>query len=67
MTVEAAMWFLFLVSITLNRRLGSAFASWRKGFSSVGTPKKDPEKNYRNLQKAMAKLFQNYPLGFTKK
>ena len=25
--------------------------------------KKDPDKNYRNLQKAMAKLFKNYPPG----
>jgi hypothetical protein len=23
--------------------------------------KKDPDKNYKNLQKAMAKLFKNYP------
>jgi len=29
--------------------------------------KKDPEKNYRNLQKAMAKLFQNYPPGSNRK
>jgi hypothetical protein len=25
--------------------------------------KKDPDKNYRNLQKTMAKIFKNYPPG----
>jgi hypothetical protein len=29
--------------------------------------KKDPDKNYRNLQKAMAKLFKNYPPASGKK
>ena len=28
--------------------------------------KQDPEKNYRNLNKAMAKLFKNYPPGVGK-
>lgn len=29
--------------------------------------KKDPDKNYRNLEKAMAKLFKNYPPAAAKK
>lgn len=40
---------------------------WRGAAEKTLDIKKDPEKNYRNLQKAMAKLFQNYPPGFTKK
>ena len=34
---------------------------WRGDASKTLDPKKDPDKNYRNLQKAMAKLFKNYP------
>ncbi len=34
---------------------------WRGDASKTLDPKKDPEKNYKNLQKAMAKLFKNYP------
>ncbi len=34
---------------------------WRGDASKTLDPKKDPEKNYKNLQKAMAKLFRNYP------
>jgi Domain of unknown function (DUF4136) len=39
---------------------------WRGDGSKVIDLKKDPDKNYRNLQKAMAKLFKNYPPGFGK-
>jgi hypothetical protein len=34
---------------------------WRGDASKSIDVKKDPDKNYRNLQKAMAKLFKNYP------
>jgi hypothetical protein len=34
---------------------------WRGDASKTIDIKKDPDKNYRNLQKAMAKLFKNYP------
>ncbi len=34
---------------------------WRGDASKAIDLKKDPDKNYRNLQKAMAKLFKNYP------
>ncbi|MFN7934104.1 MAG: DUF4136 domain-containing protein [Bryobacteraceae bacterium] len=34
---------------------------WRGSASKTLDIKKDPEKNYQNLQKAMAKLFKNYP------
>ena len=34
---------------------------WRGSASKTLDIKKDPEKNYRNLEKAMAKLFRNYP------
>jgi hypothetical protein len=34
---------------------------WRGDASKSVDLKKDPEKNYKNLQKAMAKLFKNYP------
>jgi Domain of unknown function (DUF4136) len=34
---------------------------WRGEASKTLDPKRDPDKNYRNLQKAMAKLFKNYP------
>src|SRR5262245_56475657 len=36
---------------------------WRGDAEKTLDVKKDPEKNYRNLQKAMAKLFKNYPPG----
>jgi len=36
---------------------------WRGDASKTIDLKKDPDKNYRNLQKAMAKLFKNYPPG----
>lgn len=36
---------------------------WRGAAEKTLDIKKDPEKNYRNLQKAMAKLFKNYPPG----
>ena len=36
---------------------------WRGSASKTLDIKKDPEKNYRNLEKAMAKLFKNYPPG----
>ena len=34
---------------------------WRGDASKTIDLKRDPDKNYRNLQKAMAKLFKNYP------
>jgi hypothetical protein len=34
---------------------------WRGSASKALDIKKDPDKNYRNLEKAMAKLFRNYP------
>ena len=34
---------------------------WRGDASKSLDLKKDPDKNYKNLQKAMAKLFKNYP------
>ena len=34
---------------------------WRGDASKTIDLKKDPDKNYKNLQKAMAKLFRNYP------
>lgn len=36
---------------------------WRGAAEKTLDIKKDPEKNYQNLQKAMAKLFRNYPPG----
>ena len=36
---------------------------WRGSGSKTLDIKKDPDKNYRNLEKAMAKLFKNYPPG----
>lgn len=34
---------------------------WRGDASKTLDLKRDPDKNYKNLQKAMAKLFKNYP------
>lgn len=34
---------------------------WRGDAAKTIDLKKDPDKNYKNLQKAMAKLFKNYP------
>jgi hypothetical protein len=34
---------------------------WRGDASKTLDLKKDPDKNYKTLQKAMAKLFKNYP------
>jgi len=36
---------------------------WRGDATKTIDLKKDPDKNYKNLQKAMAKLFKNYPPG----
>jgi uncharacterized protein DUF4136 len=36
---------------------------WRGDAEKTLDIKKDPEKNYRNLEKAMTKLFKNYPPG----
>jgi hypothetical protein len=36
---------------------------WRGSASKTLDIKKDPDKNYQNLQKAMAKMFKNYPPG----
>lgn len=40
---------------------------WRGSASKTLNINKDPDKNYRTLQKAMAKLFANYPPGAGKK
>ena len=39
---------------------------WRGDATKAIDLKKDPDKNYKNLQKAMAKLFKNYPPQGTK-
>ena len=39
---------------------------WRGSAAKTLDIKKDPDKNYRNLEKAMAKLFKNYPPGVGK-
>ena len=36
---------------------------WRGAASKTLNISKDPDKNYRNLEKALAKLFRNYPPG----
>ena len=36
---------------------------WRGSASKTLNISRDPDKNYRNLEKAMAKLFRNYPPG----
>ena len=36
---------------------------WRGDATRTLNLKKDPDKNYKNLQKSMAKLFRNYPPG----
>jgi hypothetical protein len=40
---------------------------WRGSVSKTLNISKDPDKNYRNLEKAMAKLFRSYPLSVGKK
>jgi hypothetical protein len=40
---------------------------WRGAASKTLDLSKNPDKNYRTLEKAMAKLFQNYPPGTGKK
>jgi Domain of unknown function (DUF4136) len=40
---------------------------WRGSASKTLNLSKDPDKNYTNLQKAMAKLFRNYPPGSGRK
>jgi len=40
---------------------------WRGSASKTLNISKDPDKNYRNLEKAMAKLFTNYPPGVGKR
>jgi hypothetical protein len=39
---------------------------WRGAASKTLNIKRDPDKNYQNLQKAMAKLFKSYPPGSSK-
>ena len=39
---------------------------WRGSASKTLDINEDPDKNYRNLEKAMAKLFKNYPSGVAK-
>ena len=36
---------------------------WRGSASKTLNIKKDPNQNYRNLEKALAKLFKNFPPG----
>ena len=40
---------------------------WRGAASKTLNINTDPDKNYRNLEKAMAKLFRNYPPGSGKR
>jgi len=40
---------------------------WRGSASQTLNISKDPDKNYRTLEKAMAKLFKNYPPGMARK
>ena len=40
---------------------------WRGSAAKTLDIKKDPDKNYRNLEKAMAKLFRNYPPSAAKR
>ncbi len=40
---------------------------WRGSASKTLDISRDPDKNYRNLQKAMAKLFRNYPPDMRKR
>ena len=40
---------------------------WRGSASKTLDISKDPDKNYRNLQKAVARLFRNYPPGSPKR
>jgi hypothetical protein len=40
---------------------------WRGAASKTLSISKDPDKNYRSLEKAMAKLFRNYPPGTGKR
>jgi hypothetical protein len=40
---------------------------WRGSASKALNISKDPDKNYRNLEKALAKLFKNYPPGMGKR
>jgi len=40
--------------------------AWRGSAAKTLDIKKDPDKNYRTLEKAMAKLFKNYPPGVGK-
>ena len=40
---------------------------WRGAASKTLSISKDPDKNYRNLEKAMTKLFRNYPPGTGKR
>jgi hypothetical protein len=39
---------------------------WRGSASKTLDIKQDPDKNFRNLEKAVAKLFKNYPPGVAK-
>ena len=39
---------------------------WRGDAVKTIDLKKDPDKNYKNLQKVMAKLFKNYPPKLSK-
>ena len=51
----------------LTRNADCHSGYWRGDAEKTLDIKKDPDKSYRNLQKAMAKLFKNYPPGSTKK
>jgi hypothetical protein len=41
--------------------IGKKQLVWRGDAVKTINLEKDPDKNYRNLQKVMAKLFKNYP------
>ena len=46
---------------------GTTQLVWRGSASKTLDISEDPDKNYRNLEKAVAKLFKNYPPGSAKR
>ena len=46
---------------------GAKHLVWRGSAAKTLSINRDPDKNYRNLEKAMAKLFKNYPPGLGKR
>lgn len=54
-TIPVGMLFVDLYDPATNRLI------WRGDATKTVDLKKDPDRNYKNLQKAMTKLFKNYP------